>query len=416
MNSERVRIQKLVFGGQGLTELSSGKKAFVWGVLPGELVDIRIIKKRKDYVEAVAENIVEPSPERIMPSEENYLSTSPWQIMQYDAENKHKKEIISEIFGREHINLPDFKFIFIEHMFEYRNKMEFSFWGDDAGLHLALHRRGSHGKEIVNGSKLALPAVNNGAKAILSELNGYDARAGSLKTVIVRSSQSSKVASSLFVKTEDFPTLNLPDGIGGLNVWYSNPKSPASVMTKLLYSLGDDMVSDTLLGKDFVYNCDSFFQVNLPIFNEVLSTIKEYIIDGQAIDMYGGVGSIGVSVANAPTIIEINETATSMAKLNTKNTNARVINTSSERALEYIEPENILIVDPPRAGLHGLIAKRILENPPKQIVYLSCNPSTQARDITLLKEKYDISFFEGYNFFPRTPHIETLAILQRKTI
>ena len=75
MNSERVRIQKLVFGGQGLTELSSGKKAFVWGVLPGELVDIRIIKKRKDYVEAVAENIVEPSPERIMPSEENYLST-----------------------------------------------------------------------------------------------------------------------------------------------------------------------------------------------------------------------------------------------------------------------------------------------------------------------------------------------------
>ncbi len=416
MNNERVSIQKLVFGGQGLAELSSGKKVFVWGVLPGELVDIRIIKKKKDYVEAVAENTVESSAERIQPCEDNYLSTSPWQIMQYKAENKYKKETISEIFNREHINLPKYNFIFKDEMFEYRNKMEFSFWGDDNGLHLALHRRGSHGKDIVNGSKLALPAVNNGATAILKELKKYDIRAGSLKTVVVRSSQSGKVVSSLFVKTEEFPVLNLPDGISGLNIWYSNPKSPASVMTKLLYSLGDDTIFDRLFEKDIVYNCDSFFQVNLPIFDDVLNAIRKRIIDGQVIDMYGGVGSIGLSVSNTPTIIELNENATLMAKINTKNTNARVINASSEKALEYIESNSILIVDPPRAGLHGFIIKRILENTPKQIVYLSCNPATQARDIAQIEERYDISFFEGYNFFPRTPHIETLAILQRKVI
>lgn len=128
--------------------------------------------------------------------------------------------------------------------------------------------------------------------------------------------------------------------------------------------------------------------------------------------MYGGVGSIGLSVSNNPTIIELDDATAKMAIHNTKDSDAKVIQASSEKALDYIIKDKILIVDPPRAGLHKNVINRILHTKPKKVIYLSCNPATQARDIKLLESNYLVSFFEGYNFFPRTPHIETLAVME----
>jgi 23S rRNA (uracil1939-C5)-methyltransferase len=130
--------------------------------------------------------------------------------------------------------------------------------------------------------------------------------------------------------------------------------------------------------------------------------------------MYGGVGSIGLSISDDPVIVEIDNATVAMAKHNAEKTGAEVIHASTEKALKYITNDRVLIVDPPRAGLHKDVVTKILEVKPKKLVYLSCNPATQARDIALLQEEYSIVAFEGYNFFPRTPHIETLAILQRK--
>src|SRR5206468_4353405 len=155
---EQVTIEKLVFGGQGLGTLADGRKVFVWNALPGETVKARIITKKKSYVEALAEEITNPSKERAKPKEDNYLATSPWQIMTPAAENTHKKEITDELFDRAHIKLPKYKVVHDNRVWHYRNKMEYSFWGDDDGIHLALHMRGSHGKQIVYGSMLALPA------------------------------------------------------------------------------------------------------------------------------------------------------------------------------------------------------------------------------------------------------------------
>jgi 23S rRNA (uracil1939-C5)-methyltransferase len=91
-----------------------------------------------------------------------------------------------------------------------------------------------------------------------------------------------------------------------------------------------------------------------------------------------------------------------------------VVEASTEKALEYIISDRPVIFDPPRAGLHQKVVERCLEVLPPQIIYLSCNPATHARDLKLLQEKYKIEFFEIYNFFPRTPHIETLAVLKLK--
>jgi 23S rRNA (uracil1939-C5)-methyltransferase len=415
---EEVKISKLVHGGQGLAELADGRKVFVWNALPGETVRIRLIKQKHSYAEAIAEEVLTASLDRVEPLEANYLATSPWQIMQFEAENKYKADIVNELFQHEKVMIPpQTEATHSDEQWRYRNKMEYSFWGDDDGLHLALYRRGTHGKEIVQGSELALRPLDRAAGGVLHELQKLDLRAGDLKTVIVRCTQHGQTAAALFVKDENFPELQLPAGLKGLRVYYSNPKSPASVTTKLLQELGNATLQDELLGRSFTYDVDSFFQVNLPIFEVALGRVKEHCISAALTDMYAGVGSIGLSVARERVnLIELDDSSTAMARLNAaaSGLEANVVQASTEKVLEYISGAEPVIFDPPRAGLHDKVVERVLETTPHQVIYLSCNPATQARDLAKLQGKYTIEHFETFNFFPKTPHIETLAVLQTK--
>lgn len=415
MDRARVRIEKLVHGGQGLGVLPDGRKVFVWNALPDETVDLQIIRSRKDYAEAVATEVIVKSKERAEPKEENYLSTSPWQILKYDAENAHKAAIVKETFNREHIDVGDTSLRHTAKEWAYRNKMEYSFWGDDDGLHLALHKRGSRGKQVVTGSALAISAIDQAANIVLESLKRHKIRAGDLKTLVLRCNQHNKVAASLYVKQEAFPRLELPEGLQGMRVYFSNPKSPASVRTKLLYEFGQSKLIDRLLGKEFTYDTDSFFQVNLSIYEQALDNIRSYVNSGGLlIDMYGGVGSIGLSSgAKEVLIIEADDMTAKMAQENA-NGRAQVICMPAEKTLDLITADSQLVVDPPRAGLNPKLIAKILEVLPSTVIYLSCNPATHARDIRLLGDRYAISHFEAYNFFPKTPHIETLAILQQR--
>jgi 23S rRNA (uracil1939-C5)-methyltransferase len=401
---EEVSIEKLVHGGQGLGTLPDGRKVFVWNALPGETVGVRIIRTKKSYAEGIAEEIRKPSAERVEPSEANYLATSPWQMMTYQAENAYKRQIVEELFSHEKVRLPQFgKVVHDDRQWNYRSKMEYSFWGDDDGLHLALHQRGSHGKQIVEGSKLALPAVDAGANAVCELLNAMNGskgiRAGDLKTVIVRADQQGNAVAALYTKLEKFKELVLPKELQGLRVYHSNPKSPASVPTRLLQETGDVLLRDTLLGRQFVYDVDSFFQVNLPVFEKALQVIKDHVDETSITDMYAGVGSIGLSVASgSATLVELDPASVRMASQNVVEARSpgelstQVVEASTEKALEYITGKAPVIFDPPRAGLHDKVV---------------------GRDLAKLQERYTIDHFEVFNFFPRTPHIETLAILTR---
>lgn len=416
---EQVTITKLVHGGQGLGELPEGLKVFVWNALPGETVKIRIIKEKRSYAEAIAEEIVTVSPERIEAAEANYLSTSPWQIVNYAAENEYKKNIVQELFAGAKITLPTLQsVVHDDREWNYRNKMEYSFWGDDDGLHLALHQRGSHGKQIVTGSKLAMPAIDAAAGAIVAQLNDLNARAGDLKTIIVRCNQKGETVAALYTKLKKFSRLELPHELKGLRVYHSNPKSPASVPTELLYELGSTMLTDELLGSTFHYDVDSFFQVNPPVFEMALAAIKEHLDDAPAIaDMYAGVGTIGLSVASQSVdLIELDSATAHMAAENASlsRLDTTVVEASSEKSLDFISGVHPVIFDPPRAGLHDRVVTQTLAMLPPSVIYLSCNPATQARDLAKLQESYTITDFQIYNFFPRTPHIETLAILVRR--
>lgn len=414
-----VTIDELVHGGQGIGTLADGRKIFVWNALPGEQVSGRVIKQKRSYLEGIAETIVMPSRERLQPREANYLATSPWQILSFEYENTQKTTIVQQLFRQAHVTIPAFSIDAIGPEYAYRNKMEYSFWGDDDGLHLALHRRGSHGKEIVEGSALAMPTLDAGARAVLQELRAMpDLRAGDLKTLIIRASQAGQVVASLFVKPDTFPELSLPSGLQGMRVYHSNPKSPASVPTRLLSEYGSAKLTDTLLGASFTYDVDSFFQVNLPVFEVALADIKQACPADELVDMYAGVGSIGLSVAQRKVrLIELDPATVAMARENAELSplDVEVIESSTEKVLEYITGEHPVIFDPPRAGLHDKVTSRLLEVLPPKIIYLSCNPATQARDLAHLQDAYKIVTFKAYNFFPHTPHIETLAIMEKKT-
>lgn len=414
----RVSIDKLVYGGQGLATLPDGRKVFVWNALPGEEVAARIFRNKPSYAEAVAERIITPSSERRAPRDDAYLATSPWQILDYKAENGYKRNIAVELFARENVSLPSVgDTISKRKQWRYRNKMEYSFWGDETGLQLALYERGTHHKQSVKGSSIAMASVDSAANGVLMELRRLKVRAGDLKTIIVRSSQQGDTVAALFTKTRSFPELRLPVGLNGIQLYYSNPKSPASVPTGLLQEQGTVVLQDTLLQQRFFYDVNSFFQVNPPVFERVLERIREYGDDPVLLDMYAGTGTIGLSVGREHVeLVEIDAASAAMARENARvaRLDVEIIEAPAERALQRIVADKPVIFDPPRAGLHQNIVDRILAVQPPKVIYLSCNPATQARDVAKLQQEYNVVFFEVYNFFPHTPHIETLAILAKK--
>lgn len=426
-------MEKIVGGGQAIGTLDDGRKAFVWGGLPKELVTIRVTKKKSHFVEGIVTEIIEKSPERITPRDENsYLSTSPWQIMPMSSEQSQKISLIEEAFLLHNITLPEKIKVFTDGVeFNYRNKVEFSWFGDKTDddeketLDLAFFKRGGKGKVIVDGTSLAHPSINKLAIEIRDLLREKPIVARQLKTLLIRSDQQGNAVWQLYVKDKIENLISddeakLLSAAGG-EIIYSDPKSPASRITERLNKFGDTTLSDTILGVAFNYACEGFFQVNIPVYEKALSDMKAWIDCNEklpALDLYSGVGTIGLTIGGDDvTLVEINEHAVAemqrnIIKLNRPN--AKAILAPSEKSLEYITDEQIVIVDPPRAGLHADVTNRLLETEPPRIIYLSCNPVTQARDVSLLQEKYEIVHHQGYNFFPRTPHIEHLVVLDKK--
>lgn len=421
-----VQIESLVFGGEGIGTLPDGKKVFVWNALPDELVTVQLVKNKKDFAKGIGIEILEASAHRELPKEDCYLSTSPWQIMDYNYENTWKVKLARQVYQKiGEIDPPELPIYGDdERQFGYRNKIEFSFAEDEATgeIHLAFFQRGSKRKCIVSESLLADPTINETAQHILRWVREQEIPMRSLKSLIIRSDHSETIA-ALFIKDDlefsKFPKLT--ETLIGFKLYYSTHKSPASVPTKLMYESGQDFLTATLGDTKLRFGLLSFFQVNIPLFASALEHIAKQIpSDKPLIDLYSGVGAIGLPLAaHVPhvTCVESNEEAVAYCQDNIELngiTNAEVVLAPAEKVLDYITPDATIILDPPRAGLHADVVHHLLWALPERIVYMSCNLSTQARDLQLLSESYTIDTVELFNFFPRTPHIEGLAILTKK--
>ncbi len=523
-------LDRIIGGGQTIGTLDTGKKCLVWGGLPGEKVLVQLTKKKSSYVEGYVTEVIEASADRVEPKDPgSYLSTSPWQIMNFEAEEHYKSALIEEAFELHDIVLPTPITVWSDGRdYRYRNKVEFSFWFDTdiMQLKLAFFRRGSHGKVAVDGTSLAADTINQTGLRVLKALRELKIDGRALKTLMIRSNRAGQVAWQLYVKEENidakaiFAATVTPETVNA-EVIFSNPKSPASVITKRLASTSDESLSDTILGVPFRYATDGFFQINLPVYEQALKDMREWVrtplasfglpakplrraldlgpvarstppslavldsggvappratqadvdhgarvvasgvapafaalmpakegadlpagpaasdlradfaeaksndgsgvddasgVESKVIDLYSGVGTIGLTIGGDDvTLIESNESAVHEMERNIAELgkHAKAVLAPSENVLEEITGDALIIVDPPRAGLHENVIERLLETTPARIIYLSCNPVTQARDVARLAEKYGIRHHQGYNFFPRTPHIEHLVVIDK---
>ena len=386
----KIIIEKLVPGGQGIATLPDGKKAFFWNALPGEeVLEYEITKKKAHYIEAIATRLDNQSKQRIEPRDECYLATSPWQIMNYEYELEQKMEILKESFRQEGINLLEDLTVQTDGKeFFYRNKMEYALYysHEDEQIHLAFHQRGSHRKIPVRQSSLERSEIWQKATDIVADLNARGEEARKYQSLLLRCNQAGIVS-------------------GGL---YENGKSHPKFA----------VLEDTLLGQKYTYSPNGFFQINLPVYEMVLKQIGEQIETEEVLDLYAGVGTIGLSVAQNRrlTLVECNGAAFAELENNCRLAlkAPTAVFSKSEEALQYIQPEQTVILDPPRAGCDNELLKKLLEVQPTKIIYLSCNPTTQARDVRILSEKYQIELVKPYNFFPRTPHLDNLVVLQLK--
>ena len=380
------KIEKLIPGGQGIATLDSGIKAFFWNALPGETVlEYRITKKKSSYLEAIAEKIADPSPFRVKPRDDCFLSTSPWQIMTYDYELEQKRLILLEIFRQNNIEISPKEVQTDGNDYYYRNKMEYSLYYDleKQKIFPAFHQRGSHRKIPIVSSSIERPEIFKKAEEIIDDLNARGEEARKYQSLLLRCNQFGEIS-------------------GGL---YENRK-PHPVFENL---------TDAILGQEYSYSPNGFFQINLPVYELALREIQKHTAAAQKVlDLYAGVGTIGLSVARDKDLklVEVDKSAYLELEKNAKNIPTFL--SKSEEVLDFIEPDQTVILDPPRAGCDIKLIERLNEVKPEKIIYLSCNPATQARDVKILLENYRIEKVVPYNFFPRTPHLENLIILARQ--
>jgi 23S rRNA (uracil1939-C5)-methyltransferase len=439
--------------GQGLAHLGdvknprlNNKPVFVWNALPGEEVVIEIIKNKKTYLDATAVQILKPSPERISPREGSFLSTSAWQILSPERENYWKRAIAAETYSKigDMIISPDGLDIGYDGVdWGYRNKVEFTFCSPyffernaltieerktmrpapaDDPISLAFFERGGRSRFAVDRSALSADSLNDTAEHILSWINSIHIPIRSLKSLIVRTNTAGQTIGALFLKDKlncaSYPELT--DSFVGFQLYYSTHKSPTSVPTALLYSVGQDYLVQDILGTQMKFGALSFFQINPPVFELAVKDIAMFLdAKKPVVDFYAGVGAISLPLAMNRTetlLVESNDEAVAYATENIARNNinhAQATCEMTEDMLGEITRERQIILDPPRAGLHETVIKRLLEVRPERIIYLSCNISTQARDMKMLSEVYRPIFMKLYNFFPRTPHIEGLVVLER---
>lgn len=443
------------------------RTVMVWGAYPGETAEVEIFKHDGGKWFGVALKILESSIKREEPRDSIYLSSSPWQGITIDEELRFKRDIIRKVFTpldevSKYLQ-GDFEIVHDDHIYGYRNKMEYHLFEDDGQYGAAgkiiptIFGRREKNRVPIPTNSLVVPGLHECIQMIVTDINKTFNVGRTLKTIIIRSVD--QVGLALFVKDMEVAVM-LSAAMSApanekeqkfsdtykhcLSIYYSKPESPASVADKLLFEPQNPALTATLNGVTFEFGPLSFFQVNLTMAEKLLtylsSKIAEYMSsldikkEFKILDYYSGVGTIGIACMVALKndtriskeqlenvylmLFEENSEASMYAKKNVKRLQLEgqvEINCGDSLGFkDSIQSADLLIVDPPRGGLHPVFLKTLVNQGPEFLVYQSCNIESQARDVSSLVAVYEVVDVTFYNFFPRTPHIESLMIMRRK--
>ena len=440
-----------------------GFTVFVPFAIPGDIVNVRVYKKKKKYAESNLLKIVKPSPDRVVAPCRHFglCGGCKWQTMRYAKQLFYKQKQVEDNFAR----IGNFPFpplmpiLPSENEFYYRNKLEFTFtwrrWLDDKDMeqqnHSAIETRGVGfhipgkfdkvldieycylQKDPSNAIRLSIKEY-----AMSHNLSFYNVREheGLLRNVIIRTSsiqdlmvimvfgqESEQITPLMEYLAERFPNISSLQFV-------INPKLNDTI-TNLDISLfkGKPFIMEQMEDLQFKIGATSFYQTNSQQAYTLYKVVRDFAqitTNDIVYDLYTGTGTIANFVARSAkkTVgIEYVDAAIQDAKENSRlnhidNTFFFAGDIAKVFTAEFVKQNgspSIVITDPPRAGMHTKVIDQLIEILPQRIVYVSCNPATQARDITLLTNHYEVKKVQPVDMFPHTQHVENVTLLERKS-
>ena len=453
-----LKIESIGAEGQGIAH-HEGKVVFVEGGIPGDVADVEVLKQKASFAKARYADIHEYSPLRAEPFciHFDHCGGCKWQHLQYEEQLQAKHRQVVDAFERiAKVEVGEIRPILASPETRYyRNKLEFTFsnkrWLTPKEIEekgeitqregLGFHIRGAFDKVLDIHECHLQPGLQNDIRnevrkyALEHGLSFFDIREqhGLLRNLIVRNNLKGEWMVVLVVFEQDpavqellthlqkqFPAIR--------SLWYIvNPKKNDSIHDlEPVHFWGEEVLIETLGHRQYRIGPKSFFQTNSHQAHNLYDVAREMARlqpTDRVYDLYTGAGTIALYLADTcqevigiEQIPEAVQDAEANAQLNgVANVRFWAGDTrhilTSDFITEYGAPD-VLITDPPRAGMHEDVVRTIASAHPKRIVYVSCNPATQARDVALLKDRYDVKAIQPVDMFPHTYHVENVALLE----
>lgn len=458
---ENVKIEAVAAEGKSLAHVD-GTVVFVEFAVPGDIVNVKVTKKKKNYMEGFILEIVKPSEDRLQPFCEHFgiCGGCRWQPLPYDMQLKAKQQQVWDQLVRiGHLEILDISPILPSDKTKYyRNKLEFTFsnkrWiynnedpdslTDEERLGLGFHV-GKFFDKVLDIKHCSLqPEPSNEIRLFIREyavthnLEFYNIRenTGFLRNIIIRNNQVGDVMLTVcFAYDDQDKIVPMLDAIAAefpqiKSLHYViNEKLNDSIsdLDCILYK-GEDAIWETMGKLKFKIGPKSFYQTNSEQAYKLYSVAKEFAaLTGNEVvyDLYTGTGTIAQFISDKASKvigIEYVKEAIEDARINAEAngiTNCTFFDGDMKDILtadfikEHGKPE-VMIIDPPRAGMHPDVVKVIMEAAPERIVYVSCNPASQARDLAMMSPMYEITAVQPVDMFPHTMHVENVCALKLK--
>ncbi len=435
---------------------------FLTNVIPGDIVDIQITKKRKRYREAKVVNFIKHSPDKAEPFCEHFgiCGGCKWQNLPYEKQLFYKQKQVSDQLRRiGKIDMPEMLPIKgAAPIINYRNKLEFTF----CNQRWLSKEEIESGEEIVNNGALGFhipglfdkvldihkcwlqPEPSNSIRNFIREyaiengLDFFDIRnqKGLLRNIIVRTSSTGQVMLIVVFYREDKKKreglLNaLSEKFSEITslMYVINGKGNDTILDQdVLVFKGNDFIFEKMEGLKFKIGPKSFYQTNSSQAYELYKVVRDFaqLTGNETVyDLYTGTGTIANFIAkDAKKVIGVEYVPEAIedAKINSeinniKNTSFFAGDMKDVLCQEFINLNgrpDVIITDPPRAGMHDDVVETIINANANRIVYVSCNPATQARDLELMKEQYSVEKIQPVDMFPHTHHVENVVLLERR--
>lgn len=461
---ENVEITGIAAEGKALTRIND-MVVFVPYCVPGDIVDLQITKKKHSFMEARVERIVKPSAERCAAECPHYgvCGGCKWQILPYTEQLRYKQQQIADNLTRiGKVELPEISpIIGSKHIYRYRNKLEFTFadrkwlsWDEiqaaggignaDNSYGAGFHITGCFDKVLDITDCRLMPDINNRIRNGIRDyarqhgLSFYNehTHTGQLRTLIIRANHKGEIMLIVCFgeKTDDackqlleWLKQSFPEIISLQYVENEKMNDTIGDQKVVVYA-GQDHIIEQMENLQFKVGPKSFYQTNTEQAYELYKVARDFAaLSGNELvfDLYTGTGTIANFVAHqAKQVIGIEYVPEAIEDAKVNSAINKIDNTlffagdmkdilNEDFIQQYGRPD-VIITDPPRAGMHEDVVKTILFAGPKRIVYVSCNPATQARDLALLDAKYKVTAVQPVDMFPHTQHVENVVRLEHR--